>query len=214
MLRILLIVPSLGLQTTSEVRDLTGLHRVTVLGDTVTARDVYQAARAGSDVIHYAGHSDENGVQLNEGESLDDSDLLQIARISGAKCIFFNSCYAGRLAHYLVGHGVPLAVHTNVSLEDPDAWKLPLAFYRAVDRLGNGRIQAYVKAYAESSDGEGMYGLAISPLLVSTWADGSSDFEASRRRAFSQRQWAAFIAVAGFVIWLLVLSIWAIVGGL
>ena len=209
-LRILLVAPGLGLQTTAEVRDLTTLHSVTVLSDVVTVRDVYQKAGGGRyEAIHYASHSNEQMVELSNNQFLIDNDLLQIARMSGAKLVFFNSCYAGRLAHYLVGHGVQLAVHTNLDIQDEEAWKFPLAFYGAVARLGNGRAAAYVHAYQESSDGEGTYGLAISPDVASAWATlSAAGIHEATHTGFSNRQWAIMAGVAFVLLWLLALSIW------
>lgn len=213
MLRILLVAPSVqGLHTSAEVRDLSALHRVTVLSEQVTARDVYQAARGGYDVIHFATHSDEYRVKLSDQESLMDHDLLQVARIAGAKCIVFNSCSAGRLAHYLIGHEVPLAVHTNRALQDEDAWKFPLGFYQAIDRLGNSKPEAYVRAFASANDGEGLYGLGIAPELALAWATGASNFAGMQRVKFSRRQWVVLAVATVIVIWLLLLSVWALAG--
>lgn len=214
MLRILLVAPALGLHTTPEVRDLSSVHRVTVLSDAVTSRDVYQAARGGYDVIHYSTHSNETHVELS-GETLLDTDLLQIARISGAKLVYFSSCFAGRLAHYLVGHGVPVVIHTNTALPDADAWKFPLGFYAAVDRLGNGKPATYVKAFAEAGDGEGLYGLAIAPLLAGAWADSTTVplMIAPARQPWNRQQTVWYVLMTVFVVWLLVLSIWAMMGG-
>lgn len=208
-LRILLVAPALGLHTTPEVRDLTRLHRVTVLGDIVSVRDVMREAGSPYEVIHYAGHSNDKEVELSNG-FLDDADLLQITRSSGAKLVFFNSCRAGRLAHYLVGHGVPLAAHTNVDLEDADAWKFPLAFYSAVARLGNGSAQAYVRAFVEANDGEGHYGLAIAPELAASWAalSAAGIRDAVAHQGLTRRQWVTFAMVGVLVLWLLILSIW------
>ena len=211
MLRILLVAPETGLQTQAEVRDLTSVHRVTVLSETVSARDVYQAARAGYDVIHYSTHSDEFRVVLSGKEELLDHDLLQIARIAGLKCNVFNSCHAGRLAHYLVGHDVPLAVHTNRALPDADAWKFPLAFYSAIERLGNTHSEAYVRAFASASDSEGLYGLAIAPDLALRWAMQRS--EEPERKPLTPRQWLLMGGVTLAVIWLLVLSALMAMGG-
>lgn len=212
MLRILLVAPGLGLQTTNEMRDLTTLHRVTVLSDKVLARDVYSAARGGYDVIHYAGHSNSEQVELSDGHMID-TDLLQIARISGAKMVFFNSCLAGRLAHYLVGHGVPLAIHTNVDLVDADAWKMPLAFYGAVDRLGNSTPSAYIRAFADANDGEGLYGMAMQADLVIGWAQMASlNIVRSAHPSLQRWQWGIVAAIVGITVWLTLLSIFPLLG--
>lgn len=214
MLRILLVAPGLGLQTTAEVRDLTTLHRVTVLSDIVTRRDVYQAAGGGYDVIHFSSHSNDERVSLSGNECLTDTDLLQVARIAGAKLVFFNSCYAGRLAHYLMGHGVALAIHTNQELQDADAWTFPAAFYGAVARLGNGRASAYVRAFSEANDGGGLYGLAIAPDVARAWASAAEVVGAPtvppppERPALTRLQWGIMAFAAIVVGWLLILSVW------
>lgn len=205
MLKILLVAPNLGLNVTPEVRDLTTLHRVTVLSDAVTTRDVVQYARSNFDVIHFSTHSDERVVSLSGSDYLSDTDILQIARSSRAKLVFFNSCKAGRLAHYLVGHGVPLAVHTNMELEDADAWKFPLAFYDAVDRLGNTTPIVYVRAFEEANDGEGLYGLAVSPGVAIVWATISA-VQVVQKSRMSRAQIWTLVAVSIFFIWLIVLS--------
>ena len=210
MLRILLVAPGTGLQTTAEVRDLSTLHRVTILSDTVTVRDVFTAARGRYDVIHLATHSDDTSVQLSDG-ILRDSDLLQIARSASAKLVFFNSCRAGRLAYNLVGHGVPLAIHTNVELVDSAAWKMPLAYYGAVDELGNGTPLSYVRAFVLANDGEGDYGLAVDPELAISWA--TMAYAATHLAAqppLSQWQRYVMIGMAVIVFWLLALSVFSI----
>lgn len=212
MLRILLVAPGTGLQTTAEVRDLSTLHRVTILSDVVSVRDVFTAARSPHDVIHFATHGDEDGVQLSDG-ILRDTDILQLARSTEAKLVFFNSCNAGRLAHNLIGHGVPLAMHTNVELADSAAWKMPLAYYGAVQRLGNGTPISYIRAFALASDGEGAYGMAIDPEMVIDWATmAAAVTHLAAHPPLTPWQRAIMIGASVLVLWLLVLSwlaIWA-----
>ena len=111
-------------------------------------------------VIHFATHSDSNGVLLSNGELLTAQDVAQLARITEAMCIFFNSCLSGRLAAYAVRHGVRFCVYTNVNLIDDEAWKAPAAFY---DSLQNGHSNDVVGAYIVSDNGDGTYGLDVSP---------------------------------------------------
>jgi hypothetical protein len=207
-IRILLVVPGLGLSTTSEIRDITGLHQVTVLNDVVTSRDIFREARTGFDIIHFASHSDEKRVSLSNAEYLVDNDLVQLARISGAKLVFFNSCSAGRLACYLIGHGVPLAVHTNTELDDVNAWKFPLAFYGAMANINSNTTHAYIRAFDRTNDGEGIYGLAISPSAILLWAAMAADptWTSQERTKSEFRQWAIQAVIAGVLLILLAMS--------
>lgn len=161
-MRILLIAPDQpGLNAIPEIRTLSDMHQVSVLNGTVTVAHVYDAVRHGArDVIHFATHSTPDLIQLSDG-ALAPEDVAQIARIAGAKLVFFNSCMSGRHAAYAVSHGVAYAIHANVDLIDAEAWRTPLAFYEALaDQIDNNTID-FAAAFAQADNGNGTYGLSI-----------------------------------------------------
>ena len=169
-LRVLLVAPELpGIDAEPELRAITAAHQVTVLSGRVTARDIYQQAREGPHrILHFATHSSDDAVQLSEGESLTPDDVAQIGRLTGAGLVCFNSCRSGLLANYAVRHGLDYAVYCNVELPDAQGWKMPQAFYDFLRDQG-GSIADYAAAFYRADSGQGVYGLAVSPQMISSW---------------------------------------------
>lgn len=169
-LRVLLIAPDLpGLDAVPELRAITGVQQVTLLSGRVTARDVYQQAREGQHrVLHIASHSRDDAVGLSDGEFLTPEDVAQVGRLTGAELVFFNSCRSGLLANYAVRHGLDYAAYCNVELLDAQSWKMPQAFYDFLHDQ-NGPIADYAAAFYRADSGQGVYGLAISPQMISSW---------------------------------------------
>ena len=88
---------------------------------------------------------------------------------------------------------------------------MPLAYYGAVDELGNGTPLSYVRAFALANDGEGDYGLAVDPELAISWA--TMAYAATHLAAqppLSQWQRYVMIGMAVIVFWLLALSVFSI----
>lgn len=164
-MRILLIAPSQKgsslprLDTLPEIRAIVSKHRTNLLLDDVTLADIYSAVENNTyDIIHFAAHSFDKGVYINETEILDLEDCAQIARTADAKLVFFNGCDSAGIAAYLVRHGVEYSIYTTARLEDKSAWQMPNTFYSLLSRDEN-----YVAAYTKSDGGEGLYGLIINP---------------------------------------------------
>lgn len=160
--KVLLIVPNVqpGLDTVPEIRNITALHQVTVLNGTLTDREIYATAQRGNfDIIHVGAHRD----------TYDRDDLLQIARVANAKLVFLNACNSGKIASYLVAHGINYAISTNEELDDMQAWKFPLAFYEYLARqIHDGEVVSYPTAYGQADSGDGDYSLSVSVAHIST----------------------------------------------
>lgn len=157
-----------GIDAHPEVDLITGMHSVHVLQGEVPKQRLYSSVRhAQYDIIHFATHSTEEYLALSGDDELSPEEIAQIARLSKAKLLFFNSCISGRMADYSVRHGVQYAVHTNVELEDEESWKMPLAFYRFLkDQIDCEKGINFVEAFAAADTGDGIYGLSISHVLV------------------------------------------------
>lgn len=164
-MRVLIVAPDQGgLNTIPEVRLIQTWHHTSTLNGTVTAEDVYQAARETRfDIIHFATHGGPDGVALSGGALLTAEDIAQVARLKETPELFFNACSTGKLAAYSVRHGVRTAICAEVDILDNQAWKLPLAFYST---RRNGHANDPVGAYIMADSGDGDYALHISPLYV------------------------------------------------
>jgi len=168
-MRVLLVAPDQqGVDAHPEVDLITSMHRVHLLQGNVPKERLYNDVRTSEyDIIHFATHSTEQTLALSDGDSLTPEEISQIARLSKAQLLFFNSCISGRMADYAVRHGVQYAVHTNVELDDEESWKMPLAFYRFLkDQMDTGRCCNFVEAFMAADTGDGIYGLSISHTLV------------------------------------------------
>lgn len=174
-MRVLVVAPDQpGLNTRPEVRQIQRRHHMSVLDGSVTPEDVYQCCRETAfQVIHFATHSGPEGVVLSNGAVFDAEDIAQVARLQETPCVFFNSCQSGKLASYAVRHGVRYAVHTNVDLEDSEAWKAVLAFY---DVLQNGHGRDFVGAYVMADSGDGDYGLSVDPNYLQELQQAAAKF--------------------------------------
>ncbi len=168
-MKVLLVAPDQhGIDVHPEVDLITGMHRVHLLQGSVPKSRLYNAVRTAEyDIIHFATHSTEQTLALSDGDDLSPEEISQIARLSKAQLLFFNSCISGRMADYSVRHGVQYAVHTNVELEDEESWKMPLAFYRFLkDHMDAGKCINFVESFMAADTGDGIYGLSISHTLV------------------------------------------------
>lgn len=163
-MRVLLIVPTVqpAIDTVPEIRSITSLHQVTVVNGDVSIRELYQIAQRGNfDVIHFGTH----------GGTYQAEDILSLARVASASLVFLNACSTGRVASYLVAHGISYAISTNVELADMQAWKVPLSFYEYLARQEHaGEVLNYPVAYSQADSGDGDYSLSVSVERITTMA--------------------------------------------
>lgn len=207
-LRVLVIAPDLpGIDSVPELRAITAVHQASVLSGRVTCRDVYQQAREQPHrILHFAAHSSDDVVRLSGGEFLTPEDVAQIGRLTGAELVFFNSCRSGLLANYAVRHGLDYAVYCNVELQDAQAWKMPEAFYdflldqpqAAADCADYGARYAadYAAAFHRADSGQGVYGLAVSPQMISSWQTILAELKRHRREIDALRHELDHLIVA------------------
>lgn len=205
MKRVLLVAPDQpDLVALPEIRLLGALDgiQLSVLNGHVTARDVYDAARRGAHIIHFATHSSDRIVQLSgASQILGPEDVAQVAKAARAELVFFNSCRSGLLSAYAVRHGVDYAIHGNVELQDDEAWKLPLLFYEVVnEQIRAARLVDYADAFLQSDTGEGYYGLGISPEVTITWGALAEEL---RRNAHDIARLEARVERSARIQWLL-----------
>lgn len=141
------------LSYSTEIEAIGTLHRVTPIIDSQIDPDRVQRAAEGSDfdILHVLGHSDKDGIVIDElGSRMPHSTLLRIARASGCTCVFLNSCDGIGLAQRLVKSGVPAAVAYIGPLGDKIAVSQSREFFRSVAKHGDLRA-----AYDSASDTEG-----------------------------------------------------------
>lgn len=197
-MRVLVVAPNQpGLNTRPEIRQIQRRHHMSVLDGTVTAEDIYQACRETAfDVHHYASDSGPEGMLLSDGALFTAEDIAQVARLKETVCLFFNSCDSGKLASYAVCHGVRFAVHTNVQVEDNEAWKPALAFYES---LQNGHGKDFVGAYVVADSGDGDYGLSVSPTYLQELQHMAATAILPRRDTVVLTRWQMILFAAGIV---------------
>lgn len=171
-MKILLIVPDVTprLDTVPEIRTLTSLHQVTVLSGNLSSRELYEAAQRGNyDIIHIGAHTD----------TLDREDVLQVARVASASLVVLNACSSGAMASFLVAHGIPYVISTNIELFDAEAWKMPLTFYEYVARQEHhGEVISFPSAFGKADTGDGDYSLSVSVERINTMSQVTQRIEA------------------------------------
>lgn len=168
-MKVLMISPSIsGIDSEPEIDLITSMHRVRLLHGDVNRERVYNDVKGGSyDIIHFASHSTDEGVEISNGEILSASDIAQIAKIANASLLFFNSCESGKLADYAVSHGILYAIYTNVPLLDDGAWKMPMAFYKSMaEQYESDEDIDYFLAFSNADTREGVYGISLSKDAV------------------------------------------------
>ena len=199
-MRILLVAPQFGdINSIPEIRSLTELHSVHVLSGKVTYSDLLEAASSSRrDIIHFATHSDSQRVQLSDAE-LTPEAVSQVARLCGARLVFFNSCESSRHAAMLVRNGVEFAIHTTYAIPDALAWQMPFTFYQhlhAQEKSGNTIDIPAAFLSADSGDGSyGLYRTIVSQAGMSEVVDELKQIkdELHRRRRDIRHLWYALI---------------------
>jgi hypothetical protein len=168
-MKILLVAPSVSLNTIPEIRSITSQHNATVLNGPVTAEDVYDAVNDQEyDIIHFATHQEGSNemldkIMLSNGDSLDLASLARVAKISKCKLVILSLCQGSRIAIYLINQKIPNVLFATVDIPDKKAWELMSAFYVELKRYKvNNRIINYQDIFKNIDNGDGTYGLLVS----------------------------------------------------
>lgn len=143
----------------------------TILQGPVTADRLYSMAQSVQcEILHLiTGQVGDDTLLLSKGESLDVHGLLQIVRMTGAKCVFINACQSNYLAQVLVDNGIPVVISTTRAVLDARAKRTAQAFYTMLAKTDDLHA-AYVAAkgddglYAWTSNG-GYTELLLKPVL-------------------------------------------------
>lgn len=143
----------------------------TILQGLVTADRLYSMAQSVQcEILHFVtGQIGDDALLLSKSETLDIHGLLQIARMTGAKCVFINACQSIYLAQVLVDNGIAVVIATTRPVLDSRAKRTAQAFYTMLAKTDDLHT-AYVAAkgddglYAWTSNG-GYTELLLKPLL-------------------------------------------------
>lgn len=162
-MKVLLIAPNhKTLDQIPEIRQLTSLHRTTVLNGDITVQDIFDEVRDYEyDIIHFATHlvSDEHdAMYINEEETLNLVDTENILKLGKSKLVFFNFCNSARFATYVTNRGIPCAIYTTIEIPDKLAWRFPIAFYEQLKRKEGDKIFSLLDVYESSAPSDGTYG--------------------------------------------------------
>lgn len=167
-MNILLIAPdNIGINAIPETRLLSELHRVEILNGKVSIRDVYEFVdNKEFDVIHFATHlvNTDNRLKsllLSNNEILNLDDVVQLAKITKAKLVFFNLCLGARFGSYISRRTSATTIFTTIELPDNEAWKLPLTFYRECNNFEKKKkLLIFQEIFNIVDDESGIYGIA------------------------------------------------------
>ena len=163
-MRILLIVPDLGLSVDSEIEWITRSYHTEVLGGIVTPARIFEhIAGRRFDIVHFGSHGDENGIMLSAKTQMNMFEVERLARTVGATLLYLNSCSSARLAQFAVDQGVPAVIASTHALDDSViAWSVATAFYQVLLDKGD-----YYHAYESSKPRDGTLSFYSNGLLVS-----------------------------------------------
>lgn len=163
-MKILLIAPSHNsLEQFPEIRQLTSMHRTTVLNGDISVQGIFDAVRINDyDIVHFATHISSNELDkmyISDSETLSLVDTENILKLAKCKLVFLNFCESARFATYLTNRGVDCAIYTTINIEDRLAWRFPIAFYEQLKRYENDELFSYMEIYEKSAPSDGTYGL-------------------------------------------------------
>lgn len=163
-MKILLVAPShSSLEQFPEIRQLTSMHRTTVLNGDVTVQNIFDTVRSNDyDVVHFATHISSNDLDemyISDKETLGLVDTENILKLAKCKLVFLNFCESARFATYLTNRGVDCAIYTTINIEDRLAWRFPIAFYEQLKRYENDTLFSFMEIYEKSAPSDGTYGL-------------------------------------------------------
>lgn len=92
-------------------------------------------------------------------------DVVSMAKLASARCVFFNGCDSAMLANHAVRNGVACAIYTTADLADRDAWKFPMLWYEQLARQEDENVILDLrKAFEQSVDRSGFYGWSSNGL--------------------------------------------------
>ena len=146
-LRVLLVIPEVGLNVDSEIEWITRTYHTESLTGVVTPARIFEyVAGRRFDVVHFGSHGNETGIELSNGTSISMFEVERLARAVGANLLYLNSCSSARLAQFAVDQGIPAVIASTHALDDAViAWSVAISFYQAL--LANGDFyQSYEAA--------------------------------------------------------------------
>ena len=146
-MRVLIIAPEVStlsaLLTADEIDAIAPNHDTDVITGVVTqARITMRVSSQHYDVIHFVAHGDETGVALSDG-TMAPEDILQLARHTRTKLVFFNACKSTIPGQFLIDTGVPAAIVHNKEAIDKNALRLATYFYAELATNGGDLRGAY-----------------------------------------------------------------------
>lgn len=168
-MRILFVAPEFSgdnaINAIPEMRAISAKHTVySLVGKDVTVRELFEVAdRWKFNIIHYASHMSERGIEMSDGEILDPADCALVARTAKASVVVFGGCDSGVLASYVINFGVDYAVYANRDLTTNEFWKFTLAFYNA---FPNGHADNVLGSYLAASNKDGTIGWTMNPEIA------------------------------------------------
>jgi hypothetical protein len=146
--RLLVIAPGdSGLEVVPEIDALFELgYSPQIVQGQVTRERLFQIVRNREfDGIHFAGHSDRDGVILSGDELMEAPSVVQLVKATGAQFVFLNGCETAEIGQLLVDEHVPAVICTLRRVSDTMAQETAQVFYKALAELGDLR-----SAYNES----------------------------------------------------------------
>ena len=146
-LRVLLVIPEVGLNVDSEIEWITRTYHTESLTGVVTPARIFEyVAGRRFDVVHFGSHGNETGIELSNGTSISMFEVERLARAVGANLLYLNSCSSARLAQFAVDQGIPAVIASTHALDDAViAWSVAISFYQEL--LNNGDFyQSYEAA--------------------------------------------------------------------
>ena len=223
--RVLMIVPELGLPLSPEIDTLYPLgYNVQPIQGQVTRERIFAAIRDREfDVIHYAGHSGELGIELSGSVILEAAGLVQIARGVKAKLIFLNGCANIQVGQVLVDEHIPFVICTLSNIDNMMARETAQLFYAHLAETGDIRAAFNLSkppvkgAYAMLTNGT--VDVSLAPIIeklatftifmdrndsehadiLKTIRDNESEHDRIMRVLLKSRIWNVVIMLAGMV---------------
>lgn len=162
-MKILLIAPKhRTLDQIPEIRQLTSLHRTTVMNGDITVQDIFDEVRDYEyDIIHFATHltnESHDEMYISDSETMNLVDTENILKLGKVKLVFFNFCNSARFATYVTNRGIPCAIYTTIEIPDRTAWRFPLAFYEQLKRKEIDKLFSFLDIYEAAAPSDGTYG--------------------------------------------------------